>query len=537
MALFYQFTVLATTSLIIMLTSRRMPSTVHGNPDKRPLFRRSHQSNANAKQQAGLTLGDLDVLEYDDQSSTDRHYTNFNSLPFTENQFIPQQYSHQDDASTEGEDKPHQIKRSLRRINLDLSGRIMCQVFSPGGAASQQDTAPLFCLPRQSNEKEGGNISLYNKFIPRIFIGAHYDLDEIWYGATRWIGKCSWGPSIPKYESVTRSDSSLQSHIANRVRNAAAVIFPTSSLSWSNWVLDVEGERSVFDPADITASIGLRQPRNDIASSSRVPNQFHHSRQKLTLEYDSSKYYDDHYRNSRRDMQYSPVVTMNVQTPLFHPRIEFHSKHTWVVKNGGDKMGNYYGGSYYGSDSPAEQRLQQIKAGYRDGIPRANQIPAASLARDSSSQMSSFRKVCCRISSWIENDEWMPKKVTTDLMGNLVSVNEVGFGAKPKEETSQHKTPGLINNFIPPRHNIGLRLRISKKIDWSKLGIFPWNNNSYESALQERRTTDKQAMRVRLELCGLNESEDNRAWIAIDADPFDAIRTFRVIAGQEATSS
>jgi hypothetical protein len=160
---------------------------------------------------------------------------------------------------------------------------------------------------------------------------------------------------------------------------------------------------------------------------------------------------------------------------------------------------------------------------------------------DSNTSSSSIRNVCNRISSWIENDGWMPRKVTTDLLGNLVSINDIGFGTSlsetPEESvTRDSKRHRTFCRSLPPRNNMGLRLRISKKIDWSKLGIFPWSNNGFESVLRKRKFDDNQAMRIRIELCGLNESEDRRAWIAIDADPFDAIKTFKVVVGQHSAS-
>ena len=35
---------------------------------------------------------------------------------------------------------------------------------------------------------------------------------------------------------------------------------------------------------------------------------------------------------------------MDVKTPFLHPRLEIHSKKTWIVTDGGDDDGNYYGG-------------------------------------------------------------------------------------------------------------------------------------------------------------------------------------------------
>jgi hypothetical protein len=103
----------------------------------------------------------------------------------------------------------------------------------------------------------------------------------------------------------------------------------------------------------------------------------------------------------------------------------------------------------------------------------------------------------------------MPDKVTTNLLGNLVSVNNFGLGNK-----------------------MGLRVRVSKRIDWSKLGIFPWSNNSYDG-LREKANVDKQAARVRVELCRLNAPDDTRIWAAMDVDPLNAMKTLMFVVGQE----
>jgi hypothetical protein len=215
-------------------------------------------------------------------------------------------------------------------------------------------------------------------------------------------------------------------------------------------------------------------------------------------------------------MQLSPTVKLNLQTPLLHPRLEIHSTQTWVLKEGGDSNGNYYGGAYFGSNSPAEQRIQQVKAKYRESIPQSN--PMIDHLQNSST---SNRSLGSRISTWLENDGWMPQKISTNLFGNLVSVNDIGFG------TSKVQQLGISHL----RSNIGLRIRISKKIDWTKLGIFPWSNNSF-GRLREGKNNN-QATTLRVELCGLNASEDRRGWVAFETDPMDSINRFKVIVGQE----
>ncbi|KAL3804914.1 hypothetical protein HJC23_006686 [Cyclotella cryptica] len=513
---------------------------------ERPLFRRKRHLKVNPERQRGVTLGDLDAIE---QSSNDTYCPSFNNFiePNWGNHSPQPSSQQQDDNSLEEHVNSNESRRSLRRINLDLSGRIMCHVFSPEAmpsnvAAIKETTTPLFHLPYRW--RANTQTRSFSRFIPRIYIGANYDLDEIWYGATRWIAKCSWGPAVPNGETAL-NDFSITKDVVRRARSLTAIMMPMKSFTSSKWLLDLEGEQRVFDPDDTTVRVGIIRTSNDIPSSKEISHKsFTGAPQKLTLEYDSAKYYTDHGAiadHVRRKLQFSPLMKVNLQTPFLHPRFEFHSKHTWIINDGGDRKGGYYGGEYYGSASPASRRSQQIKAMFREAVPQSNPTPITVREGDSKTPSSSIRKVCGRISSWLENDGWMPQKVTTDLLGNLVSINDIGFG-DPQSETSNEfelrdseRGRTLFKN-LPPRNNMGLRLRISKKIDWSKLGIFPWSNNNYESVLQEQRRDDKQAMRVRVELCGLNESEDRRAWITIDADPFDAVKTFKVVVGQESAS-
>ncbi|KAL7504470.1 hypothetical protein ACHAXN_004221 [Cyclotella atomus] len=491
----YQHLIALTALCFLRINCTSRPSiVVNARSDTPPLFRRARQSDDNSNEQNGLTLGDLDAMEAAKESNG--FYENF--TPMRHGYFDSQQYTDQKDSAAEEQKQP---KRSLRRINLDLSGRIMCHVFSPSNDDADTTTTPLFCFRGEVDASNNAPcLHSVKRFIPRIYAGSFYDLDEIWFGATRWIAKCSWGPISPL-------DGISQHLFASRARNIAAKLFATNSFSsMSNWVVDLEGEQSVFDPADTTVRISLVQSLPPIQS----PNDFQCRPQKMTLEYDSAKYFEDYYytfnyKSSPRHLQYSPTMKLDIQTSLFHPRLEFHSKHTWVIKEGGDNIGNYYSGAHFGSESPAERRVQQIKAKYRQDIPQYSQFAH----RADGSHKSSIRAARSKLSAWLENDGWLPDKVTTNLLGNLVSVNNFGFG-----------------------NNMGLRIRVSKRIDWSKLGIFPWSNNSYDR-LGEKAYVGRQAAKVRIELCRLNSSDDTRTWAAIDADPLDVLNTFKIVAGQE----
>ena len=83
-----------------------------------------------------------------------------------------------------------------------------------------------------------------------IYIGTNYNFDEIWYGATRFITKCSWGPYY--YDIRKRrcgggipwpSSSSSSSLVANK----------------SSYTINVEKEMNTFDRYDTTSRIQLVQ--------------------------------------------------------------------------------------------------------------------------------------------------------------------------------------------------------------------------------------------------------------------------------------
>jgi len=344
----------------------------------------------------------------------------------------------------------HQIRRSLRRINLDLSGRVMCHVISPATQNDDDDynSVPLFQIrddatktttsSNHNNNKTLLHRRLKRHIIPHIYIGANYDLDEVWYGATRWIAKCSW--QLPK---ITTTDGS-----GSRARQfVESIFFPTPKTTTTTkrlpWMLDLEREQGVFDHPDSTMRVSLVHhhchpviQRHDDDSN----HQSHHhphppSVQTLSVEYDSAKYSNNHHiDNASLLLALAPTISVNVQTPILHPRIELHTKKTWIVQTGDDKHGNYYGGAQYGSYSSVERRFETIRDGYRAMVPRSqrntnsiNSSSSTTTTTTTTTRVGKLQTFGRKLSHWLEEDGWMPKRVTTDLMGNFVSVNEVGF--------------------------------------------------------------------------------------------------------------
>ena len=314
------------------------------------------------------------------------------------------------------------------------------------------------------------------RFVPHVYLGADYDLDEVWYGATRWIAKCSWGPSSSSSadDESNAGASSLKEVVPTTIPAWKAMadtvcrrLFPSSSnlLSASSWMLDAEGERSVFDGGDTTARLRLIQsstPSSPIAPSASVmstsnANDGGQTRllqittpAQLSIEYDSAKYYEEttapyhattsttttnkSNNRSRALLQYAPALTIGIKIPFLHPRIELHSKKTFVVKGGGDANGNYYGGDYFGGgESSADRRLESIKERYQNGVPTCSVrsdsgIMDAAIASSATGSTSSEKSgsgddndFVKRLSTWLENDGWMLRRVTADLMGNLIS--------------------------------------------------------------------------------------------------------------------
>ena len=473
------------------------------------------------------------------------HNTDFGADVYNYNQQGHHQQHHT--SSTEEEsasDSSHsnQLRRSIGRINLDLSGRVMCHVFSPKsctqGGEVGRDSIPLFSLKSQKTSHinseediEQPRVRILQRIIPHIYMGANYDLDEVWYGATRWIARCSWGSSTPSVfsESSTTSETIHAPAWQSAVRHTHRKIFPltsSSSPSSSSWIVDVEGEQSVFDSSDSTARARFIQ--SDSSTQSNTNNGVQGTQQ-ISLEYDSAKYFDTSPYEDKRILHYSPTISVGLKTPFLHPRLEVRSRSTWVVKEGGDSEGNYYGGNYHGSESSTDRRLESIMQRFREGIPISNQCPD-----ESNVSGDSHKSIRNRVSRRLENDGWMPRKVTTDLMGNLVSVSEVGLGGVLPRSRSGRKPPGVC-----AIGNAGLRLRISKRIDWTTMGVFPWSNNNANSQRDQESTgwlDALQSTHVRFEICGLYDSGERCASVGVDVDPLDWNRTFKFIVGQESVS-
>eukprot|EP00984_Skeletonema_dohrnii_P027307 scaffold16837_cov82-Skeletonema_dohrnii-CCMP3373.AAC.4 len=501
----------STNSPLLFVSANVPPASSRGGR-----FTRKRNKQTSSDIDDGLTLGDLEVMQQ--QQSNDNGGGTF--IPTTAIFGQQQQQQQTSEAEDESSEQSTQLRRSLRRINLDLSGRVMCHVLSPkiqndGGddrAAVKMNSMPLFQLPDATTPLSSRTLRRIQRHIPHIYIGANYDLDEIWYGATRWIAKCSW--SLPQQSIVNDS---------TRARQFVERIFPTSATKRSAWMLDLEGEQSVFEHGDSTMRVSLLQQ----SDPSTV--------QKLSVEYDSAKYSNHRAVSTTPSLIQAPAISVNLHTPILHPRIELRTKTTWIVQEGGDKHGNYYGGAHYGSVSPVERRLESIRDGYRALIPRSQ----VNMGSDSSSSSTTtttterLQNVGRKLSNWLEEDGWMPKRVTNDLMGNFISVNEVGFSSEPMNEDSSKERKSNTHPFLPSRDNMGIRLRISKRIDWTSLGIFPWSNNNQNNNSYNQSNNAPTPTRVRFDLCGLHNSGNSMSQIGCEFDPLCLGETFKVVIGHD----
>ena len=158
------------------------------------------------------------------------------------------------------------------------------------------------------------------------------------------------------------------------------------------------------------------------------------------------------------------------------------------------------------------------------------------------------------------------------MMGNLVSVSEVGLRDDTSNNYHNDQTDGSAatavaaddddhgaavcknailktrswHTIIPPIHNAGIRLRVSKTIDWTTLGIFPWSSNINNNAnffqrhdstanmIRRGWTEALQSTLVRLELCGLyGIDKENCASVGLEMDPLDWNGSFKFTVGQE----
>ena len=94
--------------------------------------------------------------------------------------------------------------------------------------------------------------------------------------------------------------------------------------------------------------------------------------------------------------------------------------------------------------------------------------------------------------------------------------------------------------LLPPMDNIGLRLRISKRIDWTSLGIFPWSNNNNNNNNKRPYNNNPNVVvpptsspRVQFDICGLHKSGNSMSQIGCEFDPFNLSDTFKVVIGHD----
>jgi hypothetical protein len=475
----------------------------------------------------------------------------------------------------------------LARINLDLSGRIACHVLSrrrrdrdaappataprpPGVRAGKRGDgggggAPLICRPPPSSSSSLARAVL----LPNdVYVGADYDLDEVWYGVTRWRARCSWGPIDVDVASAATTTTPSGGEGEDGCNGGGVLLLPSttgttsssSATSSSSWTIDVEAERSAFDASDSTWRLGLvRLPPPDPVPSSLLASRgaariFHnaHTPRRISLDYDSAKRYDDSdgvgmatSGGGGGGVRYAPTVAVDACAPLLHPRLEVRARRTWVV-GGGD--GDDDDVDDDGLPSCVVRRLESIREMYREGTPRSDPVPSATASSGATTTETGCngganRGLGRKISAWLENDGWMPRRVSADLMGNLVSVSEAGFkvdggGGGGTSTTSPPRRPpsswrGVV--AVPPIRGAGVRLRLSKRIDWTTLGIFPWSGGGSGGGYGERdggglggALDALRSTRARLELCGVyGDHGDGRASVGFDVDPSDWVGTFK----------
>jgi len=526
--------------------------------------RRLGTTNNKHDNEEGFTLGELDQMMQSNKDTSILLDSNMLFTSDTSNQ--PQQAQTQVDEDSNNNAR-HQLKRRLGKINLDLSGRIMCHLLSPRDDSSssnqlhKNESIPLFTMPTTPSTTRHKKMQ---KLIPNVYIGANYDLDEVWYGATRYIARCSWKlPSLSK-SSVDGLDSIGTSTPRNHVvlesmNNLYRKIFPTSaepSTSMkTNWMIDIEGEQSVFDKSDTTTRLCLIQSPSSLILSSitSMNNRRRLTSQKVSVEYDSAKYTDDYKSQTsipKGYLQYAPTISLNIQTPFITNRLHLNNKRTWIVSNSGDDAGNYYNGNYYGdSNNSVKRRFDSIKESYRRCIPQSQSAsPTTTVTTDALSSHQKKKNLFNKLSKWLENDGWVPNKVTTDLMGNLHSINEVGFGrlehtAEAVEDRDIKKQlRQFSSSIIPPLHNTGIRIHISKRIDWKTLPIFPWSNrnvgnsNHNHSGGSGSMMDALQSTHLQFEIVGMDKSGLKVTSIGLNADLLDWKDTFRITLGQESVA-
>ena len=515
----------------------------------------------------------------------------------------------------------------MARIHLDLSGRLVCHLISRrkrsssggSGVTTEGRTTPSSSVPllslaepatamskqtengKQKRQQQCNNnaptsfvksiatryIDDVTTFVTRrrldlllphdIYIGTNYNFDEIWYGATRIITKCSWGP---------------YSSLANK----------------SSWSINAEREMNLFDRYDTTSRIRCVQQHPSLPSSSSSVMSPHttaasRSRQ-ISLEYDSAKLNtnidnidngndrsaittmtasrkrsrSNNERRSSNNCQYlAPTMSMHVKTPLFHPRLVAHVKKTWIINtnkynNQGNNNNNYVIDSANCGDS-VNRRYSSILERYSNSIPKSitvhpSIIPMTTTTSGAATRGGGAAAAACRgyktkLSKWLENDGWLPTKMTVDLLGNIITKNEIGFKTPATTTpltTKKCQSSSSSTTIIPSRHiihDMGIRLSLSKKVDWSTMGIiFPWSGNNNSGSSRHNNVGSGgsssgmfgmlQSTHARLELCGMygdsslpqqhGMATGRMSSIGVDVEPLDWSSTFRVTVCHEDVS-
>jgi hypothetical protein len=281
-------------------------------------------------------------------------------------------------------------------------------------------------------------------------------------------------------------------------------------------------------------------------------------------------------RNSNNGQYLAPTMSMHVKTPLFHPRLAAHVKKTWII-NTNKYNNNYVVDSANGGDS-VNRRYSSILERYSNSIPKSiivhpSIIPVTTTTSGAATRGAAAAAAACRgykkkLSKLLENDGWLPTKMTVNLLGNIITKNEIGF-KMPTSTPTTTTTPLTTkkcqssSTTIPSRHimhDMGIRLSLSKKVDWSPMGIiFPWSSNNSGSSSRHNNVGSGgsssgmfgmlQSTHARLELCGMYDGASSlprqqqhgiatgrMSSIGVDVEPLDWSSTFRVTVCHEDVS-
>ncbi len=117
------------------ITMHVMNNACDAKPSIRPFTgRRSarhNDNNADGSEAGGLTLGDLDKLKDNNVLGPNLIFGSGTASDSHQQQMHQQSRDSTDEEATQSNPNSNQLRRSLRRINLDLSGRVMCHLISP----------------------------------------------------------------------------------------------------------------------------------------------------------------------------------------------------------------------------------------------------------------------------------------------------------------------------------------------------------------------------------------------------------------------